>query len=350
MNREEFGLLRIAACVLFSAFAAATVAAPPPPQVVVAEVRKEPFVDRVEALGTLRANEMVVLTANATELVTKIHFDDGQRVQAGDVLVEMSGDEERAQLAEARAAAEEARSQYERVRPLAAQGTAAKSQYDERRREWETAQARVAVVESRLADRTIRAPFAGVVGLRKLSVGALVRPGDPITTLDDDGVMKLEFTVPATYVDTLQPGLAIVAKARAYGSREFHGQVRSVDSRVDPVTRSIQARAEIPNPDRALRPGMLMTVVLMKNPRDALVVPESAIVSSGRKSHVFRVDADAGNRVQRREVEVGARRAGEAEIRAGLVAGELVVVHGTQRVRDGQVVQVVPPESAAAVP
>lgn len=343
-------MLRIAACVLFSAFAAATVAAPPPPQVVVAEVRKEPFVDRVEALGTLRANEMVVLTANATELVTKIHFDDGQRVQAGDVLVEMSGDEERAQLAEARAAAEEARSQYERVRPLAAQGTAAKSQYDERRREWETAQARVAVVESRLADRTIRAPFAGVVGLRKLSVGALVRPGDPITTLDDDGVMKLEFTVPATYVDTLQPGLAIVAKARAYGSREFHGQVRSVDSRVDPVTRSIQARAEIPNPDRALRPGMLMTVVLMKNPRDALVVPESAIVSSGRKSHVFRVDADAGNRVQRREVEVGARRAGEAEIRAGLVAGELVVVHGTQRVRDGQVVQVVPPESAAAVP
>ncbi len=349
MNREEFGLLRIAACVLFSAFAAATAAAPPP-QVVVAEVRKEPFVDRVEALGTLRANEMVVLTANTTELVTKIHFDDGQRVQAGDVLVEMSSDEERAQLAEARAAAEEARSQYERVRPLAAQGTAAKSQYDERRREWETAQARVAVVESRLADRTIRAPFAGVVGLRKLSVGALVRPGDPITTLDDDGVMKLEFTVPATYVDTLRPGLAIVAKSRAYGSREFHGQVRSVDSRVDPVTRSIQARAEIPNPDRALRPGMLMTVVLMKNPRDALVVPESAIVSSGRKSHVFRVDAGAGNRVQRREVEVGARRAGEAEILAGLAAGELVVVHGTQRVRDGQAVQVSPAESTAAAP
>jgi membrane fusion protein (multidrug efflux system) len=347
VNREEFGLFRIGVCLLLSAFGATAVAAPPP-QVVVAEVRKEPFVDRVEALGTLRANEMVVLTANATELVTKIHFDDGQRVQAGDVLVEMSSDEERAQLAEARAAAEEARSQYERVRPLAAQGTAAKSQYDERRREWETAQARVAVVESRLADRTIRAPFAGVVGLRKLSVGALVRPGDPITTLDDDGVMKLEFTVPATYVDTLQPGLAIVAKARAYGSREFHGQVRSVDSRVDPVTRSIQARAEIPNPDRALRPGMLMTVVLMKNPRDALVVPESAIVSSGRKSHVFRVDADAGNRVQRREVEVGARRAGEAEIRAGLVAGELVVVHGTQRVRDGQVVQVVLAGSAAA--
>jgi membrane fusion protein (multidrug efflux system) len=316
----------------------------------VAEVRADAFADRVEALGTLRANEMVVLTANTTELVTRIHFDDGQRVQAGDVLVEMSSEEERAQLQEARAAAEEARSQYERVRPLAAQGTAAKSQYDERRREWETAQARVAVVESRVADRTIRAPFSGIVGLRNLSVGALVRPGDPITTLDDDGVMKLEFTVPATYVDTLRVGLPIVAKARAFASREFRGEVRSVDSRVDPVTRSITARAEIPNPDRALRPGMLMTVVLLKNPRETLFVPESAIVASGRQSFVFRVDPASGNKVERREVQIGARRAGEAEVLAGLAAGDRVVVHGTQRVRDGQVVQVMPAGAGAAGP
>jgi len=328
----------------------AAAAGPAPPQVVAAEVRRDVFVDRVEALGTLRANEMVVLTANATELVTGIHFDDGQRVQAGEVLVEMSSDEERALLAEARAAAEEARSQYERVRPLAAQGTAAKSQYDERRREWETARARVVAVESRLADRTIRAPFAGVVGLRNLSVGALVRPGDPITTLDDDSVMKLEFSVPATYLETLRPGLAIVAKARAYGSREFRGELRSVDSRVDPVTRSIVARAEIPNSDRVLRPGMLMTVVLLKDPREALVVPESAIVSLGRKSYVFRIDIAAGNEVERREIAVGARRAGEAEVLAGLAAGDRIVTHGTQRVREGQVVQIVPAEAAVPAP
>ena len=343
---------RTGVCLLLCACACPALAAPPAvsPQVIAAEVRRDAFVDRVEALGTLRANEMVVLTANATELVTKIRFDDGQRVQAGDVLVEMSSDEERAQLEEARAAAEETRSQYERVRPLAAQGTAAKSQYDERRRESEMAQARVAAVESRVADRTIRAPFSGVVGLRNLSVGALVRPGDPITTLDDDHVMKLEFSVPATYLETLRPGLAITAKARAYGSREFRGEVRSVDSRVDPVTRSIVARAEIPNPDRVLRPGMLMTVVLHKNPREALLVPESAIVSVGRKSYVFRIDAAAGNRVERREIVVGARRAGEAEVLAGLDAGDRVVAHGTQRVRDGQVVAVAPPESAVAAP
>lgn len=337
--------------LLLGAHAGLALAAPAaPPQVIAAEVRQDAFVDRVEALGTLRANEMVVLTANITELVTRIHFDDGQRVQAGDVLVEMSSDEERAQLEEAQAAAEEARSQYERVRPLAAQGTAARSQYDERRRELDVAQARVAAVESRLADRTIRAPFPGVVGLRNLSVGALVRPGDPITTLDDDRVMKLEFSVPATYLGTLRPGLAIVAKARAYGSREFRGEVRSVDSRVDPVTRSIVARAEIPNADRLLRPGMLMTVDLLKSPRDALVIPESAIVSSGRKSHVFRIDRAAGDKVERREIQVGARRAGEAEVLAGLAAGDWVVAQGTQRVRDGQVVKVVPAESGATGP
>lgn len=337
--------------LLLWALSATALAAPPaPPKVTVAEVRSDRFADRVEALGTLRANEMVTLTANVTELVTRIHFDDGQRVEAGDLLVEMSGEEERAQLREAKAAAEEARSQYERVRPLAAQGTAAKSQYDERRREWETAQARVAVVESRIADRAIRAPFSGIVGLRNLSVGALVRPGDAITTLDDDSVMKLEFSVPSTYLDTLRAGLPIVAKARALGSREFRGEVRSVDSRVDPVTRSITARAEIPNPDRVLRPGMLMTVVLLKNPRDALLVPETAILASGRQSFVFRVDPASGNRVERREIQVGARRAGEAEVVAGLAAGDRVVAHGTQRVRDGQAVEILPAEGAAAAP
>ena len=108
--------------------------------------------------------------------------------------------------------------------------------------------------------------------------------------------------------------------------------------------------AEIPNPDRLLRPGMLMTVTLLKNPRDALVVPESAILSSGRKSHVLRIDAAAGNRVERREVTIGARRTGEVEVLAGLAVGDLVVVHGTQRVRDGQTVQILPAEAAATGP
>ncbi|MCU0971114.1 MAG: efflux RND transporter periplasmic adaptor subunit [Gammaproteobacteria bacterium] len=333
----------LSAVLLASLVSASASAAPPPPApVTLADVHLEPFVDRVEALGTLRANEMVVLTANVTEQVTAIHFDDGRRVHAGELLVELTNTEEKAALQEARAAEEEAKAQYERVKPLAAQGSAAKSVYDERLREWETAKARLAVAQSRLEDRLVKAPFAGVVGLRNISVGALVRPGDVITTLDDDAVMKLEFHVPATYIETLRPGLAIVARARAYEGRDFRGQVRSVDSRVDPVTRSVIARAEIPNPDRVLRPGMLMSVELLKKPRDALVIPESAVVPSGRKTFVFRVDDAAGGKAQRREVRLGSRRQGEVEVLEGLAAGDRVVSHGTQRVRDGQPVTVVP--------
>lgn len=315
-------------------------AAPPTP-VVVAEARTDRFVDQVEALGTLRANEMVELTVNVTETITAIHFDDGNRVKAGDVLVEMTSAEEHALLEEARATVGEARSQYDRVKLLAAQGRAAQSLLDERRREWDTARARLTAIESRLADRLVRAPFDGVLGLRNVSLGALVEPGDVITTLDDDSWMKLEFPVPSTYLATLRPGLPLTVRARAYGDREFQGEVSSIDSRVDPATRSVRVRALLPNPDRSLRPGVLMSVVLMKDPRTALVVPEAALVPLGRQVYVFRVTGEGGAaRVERREVQIGTRRPGEVEVREGLAAGDRVVTHGTLRVKDGDPVTV----------
>lgn len=205
------------------------------------------FIDRVEALGTLKANDSVALTAAVTETVTRIHFDDGDRVRVQQVLVEMSSAEELALLQEAQATVAEAQRQHRRVKSLEAQGTAAISLLDQGHREWETARARLAAIESRLADRLVKAPFAGVVGLRNLSVGALVEPGDLLTTLDDDSVMKLEIPVPSTYLATLRPNLTIIARARAYGSREFRGEVKSIDSRVDPVTRSILVWAVLPN-------------------------------------------------------------------------------------------------------
>ncbi|MGD8937330.1 MAG: efflux transporter periplasmic adaptor subunit, partial [Thiogranum sp.] len=138
--------------------------------VIVSPARLDQFTDRIEALGTLRANESVALTASVTETVSAIHFDDGDRVDRGKLLVEMTSGEEHAQLEEARATVDEAYRQYQRVLSLETQGTAAKSLLDERKREWETAKARLAAIESRLADRLIKAPFAGVLGLRDLSV------------------------------------------------------------------------------------------------------------------------------------------------------------------------------------
>jgi membrane fusion protein (multidrug efflux system) len=312
--------------------------APKPVPVIVAEVHSERFVDREEALGTLKANESVSVTANVTETVSAIHFDDGQRVEEGQVLVEMTSAEEHALLEEGRVRVAEAARQYDRVKSLVAQRSASESLLDERKRDLDTARAVLVAIESRLADRLVKAPFAGVLGLRNISPGALVEPGDLITTLDDDGVMKLDFAVPGVFLTDLKPGLAIEAKARAYGDRAFEGEIRSIDSRVDPVTRSIQVRALIPNPERTLKPGVLMQVELLRNPRDSLAIPESALLHQGREHFVMRLGE--GDKAERRAVRIGTRRPGAVEIVEGLAAGDRVVTHGNDKIRPGQQAEV----------
>jgi membrane fusion protein (multidrug efflux system) len=253
----------------------------------------------------------------------------------------MTNQEEHALLEEALSTVTEARKQYQRIRPLAERGAVAQALLDQRRREYETAQARLQAIESRLQDRLIIAPFDGVVGLRNISVGAFIEPGDVITTLDDDRVMKLDFTVPAVHLASLKPDLSIEARSPAFPDRRFEGTVYSVDSRINAATRAIAARALLPNPERLLKPGLLMTINLLKNPREVLVVPEAALVPSAGENDVFVVDpAAAAPLAERRRVVIGARRVGEVEIRQGLAAGEFVVVHGTLRVRPGQPVSV----------
>ena len=309
--------------------------------VIVKAVALDRFVDRVEALGTLRANESVTLTATVGETVTAIHFDDNQEVAAGDILVEMTSAEEHALLEEERSTLTEAKKQYDRLRPLVERGAAAQALLDQRRREYQTAQARLRAVESRLKDRLVIAPFSGSLGLRNISLGALIEPGDVVTTLDDIRVMKLDFAVPAIHLATLRPGLPIEADSPAFPGRRFEGEVTSIDSRIDPVTRTITVRAELPNHDRLLKPGLLMQVALIKNERQALVVPEESLIPSGRNNAVFVLDRTTQPPVvQRREVKIGGRRPGEVEVIHGLASDEFVVTHGTLRIRQGQPVTV----------
>ena len=337
---RPFGL---AAFLLVPALAAAADPQPvqtslPPLPVIAAEARILPISDPVEALGTLKARESVSITANVTETVSAIYFEDGQRVKKGQVLVEMTSREEHALIEEGQARVAEAERQYDRVKSLAGQRSAAESLLDERRRDLETARAALAAVESRLADRLIKAPFDGVLGLRNISVGALVEPSDLIATLDDTSAMKLDFSVPSVFLADLKPGLAVTAHAREYGELAFRGSVSGVDSRIDPVTRSIQVRALIPNPDGRLKPGLLMQVELARNPREALIVSESALLQQGQDHFVVRVGE--GDRAERVKVRIGARRPGEVEIADGLKAGDRVVTHGSDKARPGQTLRV----------
>lgn len=308
----------------------------------VAHVEPRRFADEVMALGTLRANESVDLSSNVSEIIETVQFDDGQRVQKGDVLVTMYSTEEDALLNEARATAREAQTQYERARSLAKSGAASVSQLDEARRIADTAKARLAAMESRAKDLVLTAPFAGVIGLRNISAGTLVQPGDLIATLDDDSVMKLDFTVPSTFLSLLTPGAKIAATSAAFPGKTFTGEVSSVSSRIDPVTRSVTVRAMIPNPDRSLRPGLLMSVNLTAHERRSPGVPEGALLPSGRKQFVLVVEESGGGLMaERREVEIGERRDGMVEILSGLESGERVVVEGAFKVPPGAEIRIV---------
>jgi membrane fusion protein (multidrug efflux system) len=308
--------------------------------VIVSPVKLQSISDRIEALGTLRPNESVELTALVTETVSRINFDDGDRVTSGQILVEMTNAEEQALLAEARARAAEAKSQYERVQSLEAKGTASTALLDEELRDWQTAQAMLRVIESRLADRIVRAPFDGIVGLRNVSVGTLVEPGDLITTLDDDSRMKLDVPVPSTFLGELERGLPVRATTRAYGARVFNGEIKSIDSRVDPVTRSVIVRVLLPNSDQRLKPGMLMQVEFLTNPREALLIPESALLPLRNIQYVLIVKEGTPAIVERRQVEIGRRLRGWIEILDGLSTGEQVVTHGSTKVQPGNEVTI----------
>ncbi|NWH08016.1 MAG: efflux RND transporter periplasmic adaptor subunit [Alphaproteobacteria bacterium] len=310
------------------------------PVVVAETVAMTVFVDSIEALGTARANESVDITAQTTDTVARISFKDGDRVEKDQILIELTSTEEDADLSSARAELAEAEKQLLRLIELARTGSASQSRLDQQRGTRDSAKGRVSAIEARLADRLIRAPFAGVLGLRNVSTGTLVKPGDVITTLDDVSIIKVDFTVPETYLSALAVGQTINAASEAYPETRFAGTVTSIDSRVDPVTRAVIVRAEIPNTEGQLKPGMLMSVELVRRSREAAAVPEGAIVPVQTQRFAFRLDADL--KAERVEVRTGARKPGYVEILSGLDVGDLVVTEGTNKVRPGITVKLAP--------
>ena len=306
--------------------------------VVATPARTEHLSLEVEALGNARASESIDVTAKVANLVTAIRFTEGQQVRKGDVLVELDGAQARADLAVADAALKESASQLKRSRELYETKVLSDQQIEQIESTYSANLARVAAARSRLADTVIRAPFNGRVGLRRVSVGSLVAPGAVITTLDDTSTIKLDFTVPESAVAAMRPGLTLEATSVAYPGKTFTGKVASVDSRVDPNTRSVIVRAIVPNAEGLLKPGMFMNVRLSRGTADVLVVPEESLLPEQGDVYVYVVQ---DGKASKRKIHTGQRSVGSVQVTDGLQAGELVVTEGTQKLREGASVEVV---------
>jgi membrane fusion protein (multidrug efflux system) len=303
-----------------------------PPLVTVSRVKKDQVYETVEALGTTQANESVTISAKVTDTVRHVNFSDGDYVNAGAVLAELTSQEEEASLAEARANLDDAENELRRQEDINSRGLGSKSTLDTARSRVAAQQARYNSVVARLKDRLILAPFSGLLGFRQVSPGTMVSPNTAITTIDDISTIKLDFTVPESFLATMVPGARVIAQSVSYPNRNFEGLVKTVGSRIDPITRAATVRAHVPNADHALRPGMLLTVKVLTAQHVALVVPESAVFQVQNRAYVYRVEDYVAHQLQ---VEVGSRHFGTAEILSGLTDGDLIVVEGIVKLREG---------------
>jgi membrane fusion protein (multidrug efflux system) len=308
--------------------------AQPAPGVVVSEAAVRPFPLSAEALGNAGANEAVEVRPEITAAIVEILFEEGQTVEQGEVLARLESSEPLADLAAARAALVDSESQYRRSLELFRTKVVSASQLEQLEAKRDADQAAVNAAQARLDHTVIRAPFRGQLGLRRVSVGSIVGPSTVITTLDDTSSIKLDFDVPEVLLSRLQPGLTVSARSAAWPDLVFGGEVIAIDTRVDSVSRTVTVRALVPNPEARLRPGMFLTVTVLKEDVEALLVPEQAIVPERSNQYVFVVGPD--NVVERRLIRSGRRRPGEVEILDGLAPGERVVTEGTQKVRPGQ--------------
>jgi membrane fusion protein (multidrug efflux system) len=305
-------------------------------KVVTQKVELQAVVDEIQALGTANANESIEIQPRVSSLIERVMFEEGQLVDKGDLLVELENSEIVAGLALAEASLSESRSLYSRSKSLANTQAISVSNLEQLLAQVQVDEAQVEAAKARLSNTVIRAPFSGRIGLRRVSPGSFVSNSTIITTLDDVSTIKLDFSVPETFLTVLSEGMKITADSLVYPGRVFSGSVASIDTRLDPVTRAVQVRAIIPNSDGALKPGMFMSVDLQRERGNQLLAPEQSIVPEGSRQFVYVV---ADGVAEKRAVQLGRRIPGFVVISSGLEAGEAVITEGTHKVRDGSQVE-----------
>jgi membrane fusion protein (multidrug efflux system) len=277
---------------------------------------------------------MVELKSESEGTVQEIRFTEGQRVQTGDPLVLLDETKFAAAASEAEANFKIAQSNYERAKKLFEDRLVSKQEFDQNSASFQGARAAFDYKKRQLKDARITAPFSGVVSSRRISPGQVIDKNTLLTILVDLDPVKVEFNVPERFIGQLKIGQKIVVKLAAYPGRSFDGEVYFIAPYVDEILRTALLKAKIPNPNNELKPGMFANLDLSLQIKDkAIVVPESAVLSSGDRTIVYIVDNQ--DNAQVRPVRLGIRQAGIVEVLSGLKAGERVVAEGIQKVRPG---------------
>jgi len=324
----------------------------PPTPVRAVRAKIAPAVDIARAVGSLRADESVMIRPEIAGRVARIAFAEGQRVQRGELLVALDDAEYRALVASSATQAKLDGQRLARAEDLYKKKFISSQALDEQRANYARALAKQREDEAKLAKTQVYAPFSGVAGLRQVSEGAFVSAGTDIARLDKIDVIKLDFRVPEVYLGRLATGQPLRVVVDAYPDAQFGGQIYAIEPAIDEQTRTVLVRARVGNPELQLRPGMFARVNLQLGVREQAVwLPEEAIVPRGRESYVFRVVDGKAEQVQ---VRTGARKVGEVEIVDGIAAGDLVVTEGNHRLRPGAAVAVTgsgaPPKPKAEAP
>ena len=308
----------------------------PPAIVDVVRVETGAVSDILTAVGSLIASESIVLRPEIPGRVLRIRFEEGQKVALDAPLIELDPSIYRAALDQATADFSLAKANHDRATTLFSQKTGTGRSVDETAAALNSTRARVALADAQLAKATLVAPFAGVVGLRRFSVGDVVSPGQDLVNLVALDPIKVDFRVPETRLPALAPGQTLEMTVDALPGRSFQGTVYAIEPLVEAAGRSILLRARVPNPDGALRPGLFARVNLIITTRsNAMLIPEQAIVPVGSRQTVFRV---VDGKAVTTDVQLGIRRDGKVEVTGGLNPDDQVVTAGQLKLYDGSAV------------
>ncbi|MBD1559722.1 efflux RND transporter periplasmic adaptor subunit [Vibrio sp. S9_S30] len=301
--------------------------------VVALEVAEHEVSQSLSLIGKLEASESVVIAPEAAGKVDNIFIQSNQDVKKGQLLVKLSDDKAKASVAEATAYLSDQQRILKEYQRLLKKGAITQTEIDGQKAAVEIAMARLSVVKASLNDLQIDAPFSGTVGFVDFSRGKLVSIGEPLLTLDNLKLMELDLQVPERYLAQLSVGMSVTAESQAWGNTVFQGKVVAIDPRINPNTLNLRVRVHFDNPDKQLKPGMLMAATLDFPPLNAPIIPVQALQYSGTKRFVYVIDEN--NQAQKTEILLGARIDNQVVVENGLAVGQKIVTQGVVNMRDG---------------